>query len=250
MNIENPSLISWSTPQHGDFNWGYSWISMECKWVYHGIMSITTGWSSDTYIYIYAYIFMGFWWRYSWTYNGNLQLTICDRDSMWGWIATTSLWPLMCLMNYHFPSFISGSSPANHILCRPEGRNFHELQNLVQTCASHILPATYECQEKTQSFYQGHHFATGGKKTWINSFWPKNYSIYATCSPSGAEKGAQSHCKGRGTEEEGYRGCGGVRWGWSEHWDRFWWDEVSYIATIWLWQSAKSDSGKSPCVFF
>ena len=177
MNIENPSLISWSTPQHGDFNWGYSWISMECKWVYHGIMSITTGWSSDTYIYIYAYIFMGFWWRYSWTYNGNLQLTICDRDSMWGWIATTSLWPLMCLMNYHFPSFISGSSPANHILCRPEGRNFHELQNLVQTCASHILPATYECQEKTQSFYQGHHFATGGKKTWINSFWPKNYSI-------------------------------------------------------------------------
>jgi len=35
----------------------------------------------------------------------------------------------------------------------------------------------------------------------------------ATCSPSGAEKGAQSHCKGRGTEEEGYRGCGGVRWG-------------------------------------
>lgn len=122
------------------------------------------------YIYIYTYIFMGFWWRYSWTYNGNLQLTICDRDSMWGWIATTSLWPLMCLMNYHFPSFISGSSPANHILCRPEGRNFHELQNLVQTCASHILPATYECQEKTQSFYQVHHFATGG-------FWPAQLVI-------------------------------------------------------------------------
>lgn len=131
-------------------------------------MLITTGWSSDTYIY--TYIFMGFWWRYSWTYNGNLQLTICDRDSMWGWIATTSLWPLMCLMNYHFPSFISGSSPANHILCRPEGRNFHELQNLVQTCASHILPATYECQEKTQSFYQVHHFATGG-------FWPAQLVI-------------------------------------------------------------------------
>ena len=64
MNVAGPSLMSWLTPQNCDFfiggTTGYNWILMEGKWVYHGIVFMTTGWSSDIHG---MEIFMDFSWE-------------------------------------------------------------------------------------------------------------------------------------------------------------------------------------------